>query len=230
MKLANHQNHRNTKYLNWLRTQSCVISSRKAQCAHHVRLGTNGGTSLKPSDYFCIPLLHEYHTTGSFALHIIGEESFFNHFKLSATELFLKYLIKYADEKLSLNFNLEKLSNEEAITLVINGIEQRDMPIKRIKVKRKVEKHEKAPSIKGNPFYEKSKELKRARDKKLRNEIKKNKVKLRPQNSEFQEKMKEEKKLQDRERRFKNKELQSKYRKAQYKKLKALKEKRDSIG
>lgn len=229
MKLANHQNHRNSKYLNWLRGQSCAISAQKAECAHHVRLGTNGGTSLKPSDYFCIPLINEYHTTGPFALHIIGEESFFTRFNLTAEELFLYYLTKYAAEKFDLKLDIHQLEVHEAIAVVIAGIEEKDISVTKVRAKTKKEKPEKAPtqSLKGDPYYEKSKELKRAHDKKLRDELKKNKVKVKVPKTEFQEKMKEAKKLQDRERRLKNKEVQSEYRKAQYKKLKALKEKRD---
>ena len=82
MEFSKHKNHRNPNYLIWLREQPCVASGEKAQCAHHVRLGTNGGSSLKPSDYFCIPLIHEYHTTGLFAIHVVGEDTFLNQSRL----------------------------------------------------------------------------------------------------------------------------------------------------
>lgn len=40
--------------------------------AHHVRIRTDGGTGLKPTDYFSVPLSDEEHKR----LHAIGEETF----------------------------------------------------------------------------------------------------------------------------------------------------------
>ena len=124
MELSKHKNHRNLKYLNWLRKQPCVVSGDKAQCAHHIRLGTNGGSSLKPSDYFCIPLLNEYHTTGSYAIHVVGENTFLKQLKLDRNKLFIQFLKQYLVEEFTVYFQLENLSDEVLISHLINLIEE----------------------------------------------------------------------------------------------------------
>ena len=232
MELSKFKNHRDPKYLKWLREQKCVVSGKKAQCAHHIRLGTNGGSSLKPSDYFCIPLINSYHTTGSDALHIIGEDTFLKKFNLNKTELFIYYLSKYLMEKYDYKYKevdsdhilkeLIDFANSKIITNTKRTPShskkpksEKELKLEELKkendkrIRKKIKKV--APSIKvkfkGNPVYERAKELKKENDKKIRENLKPEKSKT-PINTEFKEAQKK---------------LASEYRKKQYKKLKELK-------
>lgn len=239
MELTKHSNHRNTKYLKWLRTQPCVVSAQKAQCAHHVRLGTNGGSSLKPSDYFCIPLLNEYHTTGPRALHLIGEDTFFQEFKLSHTRLFIHFLKEYLAQEHDTLIQLEDQSELWLINYLIELVESKGPSIERVKrTKKKVEldtyaqksrdqkklkdkelraklKENKSispnqkKSFKGNEFYEKAKEQKREQDKVLREKLKKSQ---KTNNKTFGN--------DENDFKLKQKELMAKHRKEQYQKAK----------
>lgn len=206
MELVKHRNHRNLRYLAWLRGQSCLISGKKAECAHHVRLTTNGGCSIKPSDYFCIPLVHLFHTTGPKALHIIGEETFFRSFEIKPLSFFIYYLKQFLLEEYQLVYQLKEKSELEVISdlimlaesnlpaaqkmkkkknksIVDNDFYQKSMVAKRIRDKELREKlKESQPKVetkglKGNQFYENAKEYKREKDKDLRDQLKKSKVK-----------------------------------------------------
>lgn len=181
MQLSKHKNHRNSKYLAWLRTQKCAVSGQGAQCAHHIRLGTNGGTGIKPSDYFCIPLLNEYHVSGPSALHIIGEETFLSNFGLDPKKLFIQYLKDYLAQNLEVYYMLERKSDEEVIKDLIELIEEKmpklhkapkKTPKKAPKNPKSLSKSPTSKSLKGDPYYEKAKELKRERDKELRKKLK----------------------------------------------------------
>lgn len=185
MQLSKHKNHRNSKYLAWLRTQKCAVSGQGAQCAHHIRLGTNGGTGIKPSDYFCIPLLNEYHVSGPSALHIIGEETFLSNFGLDPKKLFIQYLKDYLAQNLEVYYMLERKSDEEVIKDLIELIEEKMPKLHKAPKKAPKKTPKKAPknpkslsksptskSLKGDPYYEKAKELKRERDKELRKKLK----------------------------------------------------------
>ncbi len=55
---------RAAKHLAFIRRLSCVACGRAAPSeAAHVRRGTDGGTALKPSDKFSVPLCTECHAT-----------------------------------------------------------------------------------------------------------------------------------------------------------------------
>lgn len=214
MELSKHKNHRSAKYLNWLRQQNCAVSGLKAECAHHIRLGTNGGTSLKPSDYFCIPLLNEYHVSGPEALHVIGEDTFLARFGLDPQELFIKYLKKFLIETFEIYYMLENRSKEETIDdligLIVNKLPKMDRPSKKrpsIQSKAKsISKEKPAPSITENEFYQKAKELKKERDKELRQKLKAQASKNPSpsfKGNEFYEKSKELKRERDKELRAK---------------------------
>ncbi len=218
MELSKHNNHRSLGYLSWLRKQPCVVSGRKAECAHHIRLGTNGGVSLKPSDYFCIPLLNEYHTSGLFALHVIGEETFLNQFKLKPSQLFVKYLKGYIEFKFKLLIDLKDKSDNEMIAYLVQILEERDLAVTKVvkkkasaKVKTDKELKEK---LKGSEFYEKAKIQKREMDKELRQVIKSSQRKVNTSQSlvgtEFYERAKELKRVKDKELREKLKETSKK--------------------
>ncbi|WP_290736498.1 hypothetical protein [Halobacteriovorax sp. JY17] len=230
MHLSKHRGHRNQKYLTWLRGKNCVVSGKKAECAHHIRLGTNGGTSIKPSDYFCIPLLNEFHTTGSSALHIIGEETFLKLFGLSPKNLFITFLKEYLSENYDVLYMPGNKSPEEDISELISIIES-----KITRVAKSATKKASKPKMQGAPkvsitesnYYQIAKKLKNDRDKALRKQLKENSKdstapKKQFKGNEFYEKAKEEKRLKDREFRKKNKELAAKYKKEQSGKNKSL--------
>jgi hypothetical protein len=229
MELSKHKNHRDASYLSWLRKQECVISGQKAQCAHHIRLGTNGGSSLKPSDYFCIPLLNEYHTTGLFAIHIIGEDSFLTQFRLNKNELFIGYLKQYLIEEFDTYIQLEDLHGESLIAYMIKLIEEKgpqfDKPRKKTKNKKISNSSISKKSITENEFYQTAKEEKKVRDRQLRMKLKEegqnsnktfnpilkkksSKSSKTFKGNEFYEKAKEDKRIQDKELRQKLKASQ----------------------
>lgn len=58
----------------WVRKHHCSVPGCKAlpiECAH-VRLGTDGGIGLKPSDQWCVSLCKNHHQQQ----HDLGEQSF----------------------------------------------------------------------------------------------------------------------------------------------------------
>jgi hypothetical protein len=60
--------------------QCCVPGCRVRQCdPAHVRRGTDGGTGLKPSDCWVVPLCHAHHMEQ----HMMGEQSFEGRYGLS---------------------------------------------------------------------------------------------------------------------------------------------------
>lgn len=207
MELSKHNNHRNLKYLSWLRSKKCVVSGDNAEVAHHIRLGTNGGKGLKPSDYFCFPLLEEYHTHGSMAVHRIGEDSFLTHFKLEKEPLFAYYLQNYLKEVHGRVVKNENLNTLEFINVLISTIEEVDSAHKNRSKKSPGTRKKKSsqqiarPSVTENEYYQKAKELKRIKDKELRDHISKSTPKKRMtlNKGEFYEKAKELKRQRDRE-------------------------------
>ena len=66
---------RDEDYKEWIRQQPCEVCHKPApsEAAH---TGTDGGMSMKASDYSCIPLCSECHTRGPLAYHRIGKRAF----------------------------------------------------------------------------------------------------------------------------------------------------------
>ena len=219
MKLFKHKNHRNSNYLAWLRKLSCVASGEKAECAHHIRIGTNGGSALKPSDYFCIPLTHECHTTGSDAIHRVGEETFFEMFKLKKKSLFITYLKKYLLEELKLDYRILSENEDDAIADMIKAIGSTRSNVEKIRKKSK-----KTHSLKNDEFYIRSKERKRLADKEVREKLKISKPNLKRTRTvaeiEFNEEVKKAKRILTKELRKKLKFSRFKKNEGQKKKIK----------
>jgi hypothetical protein len=225
MELFKYSNHRNVKYLSWLREQNCIVSGEKAQCAHHIRLGTNGGKGIKPSDYFCVPLTNEYHTTGSNAVHLIGEETFLEDNNIDKVEFFIYYLQQFLQETLGAKVDIKGLSRLDGLTAVIDKAESFNTtgskPVK--KKKKKVSTKPKI-SITENEFYQKSREYKREKDKELRRSIKESTKKVDDVNSDdgYQQEAQKLRKASDKKRNDEYKEAQSAYRKKMYQKSKEI--------
>ena len=217
MELAKHKTHRNNKYLNWLRSQKCVVTDQTAECAHHIRLGTNGGTGLKPSDYFCLPLKNEYHTTGAKALHMIGEETFLNEFRINPITTFIKQLKQFLQDEYQIIYTLTKKNEKDILAELIEIVETKNTKTKptKKKTKKKV-KVVKEKSDKEKEFYEVAKAVKRARDKELRQKLKESAS----QPDDKFLKLKEEQKQKQKEFRDKNKKKAADFRKKLAAKLK----------
>lgn len=59
------------------------------ECAH-VRMGTDGGAGLKPSDRYTVPLCAKCHRTASDAQHRIGEPAFWGRLGVDPTDAALR--------------------------------------------------------------------------------------------------------------------------------------------
>jgi hypothetical protein len=67
---------RDQKHLKFIRSLPCVSCGFTPSQAAHIRKGTDGGASLKPSDRFTAPLCHACHNKQ----HSVGEVTFWNMF------------------------------------------------------------------------------------------------------------------------------------------------------
>ena len=222
MEFSKHKNYRNLTYLNWLREQKCVVSGKPAQCAHHVRLGTNGGAGIKPSDYFCLPLRNEYHTTGPFALHLMGEESFFSQFKINFEKRVFDYLKQFLLDEYGLKYKVSHPSLKDAIWNLVSDIELRRPAEESFRSDLVV------PKLSETDFYLRAKEYKNKKNKELRESLKSQKLSglntpSLYSDNEFYQKTRELKKEFDRKNREKNKKILSDWRKEQYKKSQRFK-------
>ena len=80
---------RSDQHLRFVRSFMCACAAAGAtDCsgkieAAHTRIGTDGGTSLKPSDCYAIPLCSSHHAEQ----HRIGERSFETKYKINMKEI-----------------------------------------------------------------------------------------------------------------------------------------------
>ena len=63
---------RSEKHLKFVRSLPCMVCACMPSQAAHIRMFTDGGTSLKPSDHYTVPLCHKCHQEQ----HRIGELAF----------------------------------------------------------------------------------------------------------------------------------------------------------
>lgn len=76
-------------HLAWVRGHECACAGKpNTECvgkieAAHVRVGTDGGMSLKPGDNFSIPLCSRHHM----AQHQWGEKTFEGHYRINMKQL-----------------------------------------------------------------------------------------------------------------------------------------------
>ena len=77
---------RDSRYCAWIRTHRCAAcgSNWLVEAAH---TGSDGGMSMKASDYSCVPLCKECHTGGSNSYHRIGKLRFEEASGMDFTEL-----------------------------------------------------------------------------------------------------------------------------------------------
>lgn len=69
---------RSAKHLNFIRKQPCIITGEKGE-ACHIRILSDGGTSIKPSDFYCISLHTDLHRQQ----HYLGEISFYQKWSIN---------------------------------------------------------------------------------------------------------------------------------------------------
>lgn len=72
---------RSPAHMIWVRSLPCSVlgCGSHGECdPAHVRRGTDGGTSLKPSDCWVLPLCHPHHVEQ----HQVGEQSFARKYRL----------------------------------------------------------------------------------------------------------------------------------------------------
>jgi len=70
---------RSTKHLNFIRSLPCYISEQTPSQACHIRILSDGGTGLKPSDCFVLPFIYQYHKMQT----DLGEQSFYKKFNIN---------------------------------------------------------------------------------------------------------------------------------------------------
>ena len=78
--------YRSKKHLDFIRNQTCIISYVEDVQACHIRILSDGGVGLKPSD-FEIPMSYKYHRLQ----HDIGELNFYKKFCINPYEIALYY-------------------------------------------------------------------------------------------------------------------------------------------
>lgn len=91
---------RDRKYLDWLRTQPCVVSNCNETEPAHLRWHTDGGTGMKPSDCYAFPLHYSLHRKQ----HQIGEPEFWLEM-VNENPWFLAWLLKMAARKMYDDWN-----------------------------------------------------------------------------------------------------------------------------
>ena len=72
-------------------SQPCLITEKVPSEHHHWRSKfTDGGSSLKPSDYFTIPLHFDYHL-GEYGIHQLGIETWLKMVGLTEFDIWRKF-------------------------------------------------------------------------------------------------------------------------------------------
>jgi len=78
---------RSWKYRAWIRSLPCAVCGNTPSEAAHT--ASDGGMSLKASDFSCVPLCADCHTQGTYAYHRLNRQQFELHHSLD-----LKALVK----------------------------------------------------------------------------------------------------------------------------------------
>jgi len=77
---------RDEEYKDWIRTLDCCACGveGRSEAAH---TGTDGGMSMKASDYSCVPLCADCHTQAAGAYHRVGKRAFEQSHELCFADL-----------------------------------------------------------------------------------------------------------------------------------------------
>ena len=101
---------RSAKHLNFIRKQPCIITGEKGE-ACHIRILSDGGTSIKPSDFYCISLHTDLHRQQ----HYLGEISFYQKWSINPFTI-AKNLVTMSDCKKVNTKSIIHLLDERAKT------------------------------------------------------------------------------------------------------------------
>ena len=85
---------RNKEWLNEVRNMPCVVCQFDKSDPAHIRIGTDGGTSKKPSDKYVLPLCHEHHEMQ----HRMGEKSFWFWVITRDKNFMMKCVVAFAEK------------------------------------------------------------------------------------------------------------------------------------
>tara|TARA_B100000424_G_scaffold100984_1_gene75821 strand:+ start:1456 stop:1794 length:339 start_codon:yes stop_codon:yes gene_type:complete len=102
---------RSAKHLNFVRSLTCFISEQTPSQACHIRILTDGGTGMKPSDCFVLPFTYHYHKMQS----DIGEINFYKKFNINPFNV-AKSIIMLSNCKQINNTEVIKLMEERSKT------------------------------------------------------------------------------------------------------------------
>jgi len=91
--------YRSKTHLAWVRTLPCVRCGRFPCDAAHVRIGTDGGMGLKPSDQYTVPLCRTCHRHQ----HQIGERRFWGDLGVSGRDVSLLLYQHSRDDRAALS-------------------------------------------------------------------------------------------------------------------------------
>ena len=86
---------RNEFYLEFVRSQSCLVCG-KISTAHHTE---NAGMGIKGSDYASVNLCFDHHVAAGDSVHKLGPKEFQKKFNINFKDQQIKLLIKYIEMK-----------------------------------------------------------------------------------------------------------------------------------
>lgn len=101
--------YRSIKHLNFIRKQPCIISDQLDSQACHIRILSDAGVGLKPSD-FAIPMIYYYHRMS----HDLGEIRFFQKFNINPYDFAIFYAKNSPCKKITRE-HLEYLNERKSI-------------------------------------------------------------------------------------------------------------------
>jgi len=86
---------RSKRYLKWVARRPSILSDViDRNVSHHHRVGTDGGTRLKPSDSYCIPLTYNEHNLVHAGRLSIDSEKAFKYMVKCLTEYLIEEGVK----------------------------------------------------------------------------------------------------------------------------------------
>lgn len=90
MKFPKNKKWRSKRYREWIKQQPCIITGKIPSQCHHWRGKTGGGTAIKPSDHFCLPLSFDYHL-GQHGIHHFGVDTWLDIVDLTECDIWRKF-------------------------------------------------------------------------------------------------------------------------------------------
>ena len=119
---------RDPAYRAWIRTLPCTICGAvwRVEAAH---TGCDGGMSMKPSDYSCIPLCRNCHTVGRGAYHHIGKLAFEQKWGIDCVELVRELNIAWTAKKSYAHEDAPAEERNETLEPAVSFVEGTPIPL-----------------------------------------------------------------------------------------------------